>query len=335
MCASKISSMYAYTQSQREYTTTNKPEPAPGEVLVKVEFFGVTQEDVKLQTENGASVLEVGTDFSGFIVAINDTGSEYKVGDSVFGFSVKGGAYAEYVRCEIANIAQVPGTITMAEAATLPDMWLAAIQLLKVSARFEQRNRVIVLDAFTARGQACVMLAQVIGCRRVHAVVHSKWAENGVLELLRLQTALIDEVIPSSFEAKETHYTKALQRFDPKGVECVLDLRGQCRMQTGMIRPEGKYVFSSEKMRVDDKDWALIYGKGIEIHGSTLRNRGPRKLQPMWSFFVEQILPKYANGQLKFSNQRIYHWKDLDKASAWVRGNLELPEHVICCVTRQ
>lgn len=251
----------------------------------------------------------------------------------MFGFVLHGGAFAEYVVCDVDTLAHVPTNVSLAEAATLPDMWLAALQLLRNDASFEQRNRIVVMDAFSARGQACIQLAQLLGCRRVHAIVHTEEAMRGVLEQLRLHTALVDEVVPSSFKDMRAHYTASLARFDPKGVECVVDLRSQAHLETGMLRPGGRYVLTSAGgPHVENEDWLRVVSKRLRVQGSFLRSLRQKDIKLHLDFLVEHVLPKFDNGELAFRIDRTFTWTDVARAVDYVSQNPELAGCVLCSV---
>ncbi|KIL67729.1 hypothetical protein M378DRAFT_22431, partial [Amanita muscaria Koide BX008] len=78
------------------------PTPKPGEVLIKINAFGLNRMDI-LQREGryppppGSSSL-LGVEFSGIIVDLGPSVSGWKVDDEVLGLT-GGGAYAEYIVC--------------------------------------------------------------------------------------------------------------------------------------------------------------------------------------------------------------------------------------------
>ena len=100
------------------------PQPAEGEVLVKVAAAGVNRPDV-LQRKGGyppppgASDIP-GLEIAGTIVALGLGVKRYKIGDAICAL-VPGGGYAEYCTVHESNALPVPNGFSMIEAAGLPE----------------------------------------------------------------------------------------------------------------------------------------------------------------------------------------------------------------------
>lgn len=126
------------------------PEPAPGEVLVRVHAVGLNPPDWYAR-EGMPDVppelkppfhlpLIPGTDVSGVVAALGpDTGGtgagRFSVGDEVIGLlrfptALQAGAYAEYVTAPVADLAHKPATLDHVHAAALPMSGLTAWQYL-------------------------------------------------------------------------------------------------------------------------------------------------------------------------------------------------------------
>ena len=318
-----------------DFIHKSKPRVGVNQVLIRVYYVGITQEDVSLYYDRKIPMQHIGTDFSGVIVHKHDSVENFHINESVFGFSSKGGAYAEYLVCDSSTLGRIPKGMTFQQAASLPDMWISAIQLLKIDAKFKQRSSVVVLNALTQRGQACVQLAQVMGCRRVHAIVSGYEAEKDVLKYLKLPTSLVDEVVPSCLLERDTGYMLALNRFDPDGVDCVIDLLNTPILKTSIMKAEGRYVMVNPSLHLSGKDIELIFQRPTTIHGSTVRGRDPKHYREHVEFITEHIIPKLLNKQLSFRITKICNWKNLGKAMLFVRQNEEHPGKVICKITEK
>src|SRR4051794_24904497 len=85
-----------------KFERVSRPEPGPGEVLVKVEAAGVGPWDGWIRAGKSALPqplpLTLGSDLSGKIVTVGPGVSELRVGDQVYGVTNLQfiGAYAEY-----------------------------------------------------------------------------------------------------------------------------------------------------------------------------------------------------------------------------------------------
>ena len=127
------------------YETVPRPQPKPGEVLVKVHAVGINPPDWYLR--DGFRMLPPewqpaidlpaipGTDVSGVVAAVGEGVNDFKPGDAVFGmlrFPSVGdsAAYAEYVAAPASDLAFKPGALDHAQAAAAPMAALTAWQFL-------------------------------------------------------------------------------------------------------------------------------------------------------------------------------------------------------------
>ncbi|MFG2454442.1 NADP-dependent oxidoreductase [Streptomyces sp. NPDC048512] len=149
------------------YEQVPVPEPAPGEVLVRVHAAGVNPPDWYLrggmttmpgETESTVGLPVIpGTDVSGVVEALAPDVEGFSVGDEVFGLlrfpSFEGRAYAEYVAAPAADLAHKPAGIDHVHAAGAPMAGLTAWQFLieaghdHPSPFQEARHRPTTLDA--------------------------------------------------------------------------------------------------------------------------------------------------------------------------------------------
>ncbi|OXM68503.1 NADP-dependent oxidoreductase [Amycolatopsis vastitatis] len=121
------------------------PEPAPGEVLVRVHAVGINppdwysregMPDVPAELKPPVELpLIPGTDVSGVVEAVAADVAGFSVGDEVFGLlrfptSLQGSAYAEYVTAPASDFARKPAAIDHVRAAALPMSGLTAWQFL-------------------------------------------------------------------------------------------------------------------------------------------------------------------------------------------------------------
>lgn len=101
-----------------------RPEPAVGEVLVRVRATGVHPFDTKLRGGQMQAFMPIllphtpGIDFAGVVEVAGSAVSGLAAGDPVYGRG--GAAYAEYVVAKPEAIARKPESIGFEEAATVP-----------------------------------------------------------------------------------------------------------------------------------------------------------------------------------------------------------------------
>ncbi|MQY30371.1 NADP-dependent oxidoreductase [Nocardia aurantia] len=126
------------------YDEVPRPEPGPGEVLVRVHAVGVNPRDGYLR--DGLTIVPAhmrptidlpvipGTDVSGVVAAVAADVAGFGVGDEVFGMirfpGPDGSAYAEYVAAPASDLAPKPAGIDHVHAAAAPMAGLTAWQFL-------------------------------------------------------------------------------------------------------------------------------------------------------------------------------------------------------------
>ena len=104
--------------------TVAVPRPAAGQVLVKVAAAGVNRPDViqrlgRYPPPPGASPIP-GLEIAGEIVALGESVPEEMLGQPVCAL-VTGGGYAEYCVAAASHCLPVPASLSLAEAAALPE----------------------------------------------------------------------------------------------------------------------------------------------------------------------------------------------------------------------
>lgn len=159
--------------------TRPKPQPKPGEVLVRIEASTVTTADWRLRAAaypKGMGLIgrmvsglrrprhEIpGVTFSGTVVACGDGAGRFGPGDAVFGI-VDGGAHADYIALpETGAIALKPARLTHAQAASLPFGAATAHHFLVTLGKVQPGERVLVTGASGAVGHAGVQIAKALG----------------------------------------------------------------------------------------------------------------------------------------------------------------------------
>ncbi|WP_407152435.1 NADP-dependent oxidoreductase [Bradyrhizobium sp. ORS 86] len=150
-----------------------RPEPGPGEVLVKVEAAGVGPWDGWIRSGKSALPqplpLTLGSDLSGEIVAMGSGVCELRVGDQVYGVTNPQfvGAYAEYALASAGMVSNKPTSLTHVEAASVPVVAVTAWQALFDHAQLKAGQTVVIHGAAGNVGSYAVQLAHHAGLQTV------------------------------------------------------------------------------------------------------------------------------------------------------------------------
>ena len=157
-----------------EEQNVQRPEPGPGEVLVRVVASGTNPIDAKLRADGSFAGLEppviLGADVSGVVEDIGPGVTDFAAGDEVyytpemFGPGSNGG-YAEYHVASVEIVAHKPATLSHIEAAAVPlaggTAWEAVVRRLAV----EVGETVLIHGGAGGVGSFAVQIAKASGAR--------------------------------------------------------------------------------------------------------------------------------------------------------------------------
>jgi NADPH:quinone reductase-like Zn-dependent oxidoreductase len=148
-------------QVRLEQVTT--PSPAEGELLIRVRAAAITRDE--LTWPEGRVPATPSYEFSGEVVALGESASDFVVGDAVYGMALfdRDGAASEYFAAPQAVFARKPASIDDDAAAAVPLPALSAWQALFDHGLLESGQRVLVHGASGAVGHFAVQLARRAG----------------------------------------------------------------------------------------------------------------------------------------------------------------------------
>jgi NADPH:quinone reductase-like Zn-dependent oxidoreductase len=190
-----------------KYEDAPRPEPAEGEVLVKVHAAGVNPVDWKIRAGYMRSFRDYpmpfipGWDFSGTIDQLGrGVAPAWKSGDEVYARPDIGrnGAYAEYIAVRASEIQRKPKSLDHVRSAAIPLAALTAWQAIFDAAQLRAGQRILIHAAAGGVGTFAVQLARwkgayVIGTasKRNHDFVK----ELGADEVIDYQTTRFEDAI--------------------------------------------------------------------------------------------------------------------------------------------
>lgn len=143
-----------------------RPQPGPGEVLVRIRAAGVNPIDAFYRQRGEALGFALpfvpGADLSGEVAVAGEGVTAFSPGDAVFGMIDldRGGAYAEYAVVKVEELAPKPARLSHVEAAALPlvaqTAWLALFEL----AELQPGQTVLIHAGAGGFGSTAVQLAK-------------------------------------------------------------------------------------------------------------------------------------------------------------------------------
>jgi NADPH:quinone reductase-like Zn-dependent oxidoreductase len=169
-----------------------RPEPAAGQLLVRVKAAGVGHWDALIR--EGTVRLQplpliLGSELSGIVEGIGADVSGFRRGDEVYGATNEqfSGAYAEYA-VPVANMmAHKPNTLTFIEAASTPIVTVTAWQMLFDYARVTAGQSVLIHGAAGNVGGYAAQMAKQAG---LHVVASAGSADLDYVRGLGAETVV-------------------------------------------------------------------------------------------------------------------------------------------------
>lgn len=147
-----------------------RPEPGPGEVLVRIRAAGVNPVDYKIREGRYPAVkakqlpVILGRDMAGVVAALGEGASGLSVDDAVFAMLPQDrGGYAEWVAVPADLCAPKPERLNFIEAASVPLAALTAWQGLFTHGGLESGQRVLIHGASGGVGPYAVQFARIKG----------------------------------------------------------------------------------------------------------------------------------------------------------------------------
>ncbi len=150
-----------------EVTDVLRPEPAAGEVLVKVHAAGVNPIDWKIRGGAGERMgmtlpIRLGSEVVGTIETCGADVSQFQKGDAVFGM-VPSGGFSQYAVIKADHLVLKPKNLSFVEAAAIPLAGTTAWQALFDEAKLLAGQRLLITNSSGGVGSLAIQFAKARG----------------------------------------------------------------------------------------------------------------------------------------------------------------------------
>jgi putative PIG3 family NAD(P)H quinone oxidoreductase len=307
-------------------TLAEVPEPVPGpdEILVAVSHSAVNRADV-LQRMGGypdpvRRAAEIpGLEYAGTVAAVGERVAMWAVGDRVMGIE-SGACYAERVVTHERQAMPVPASVTVHDAAAIPEVFLTAWDALVVQGGLTSGRWALVHAGASGVGTAAIQIAKAIGARI--AVTCSA----GKIDACRsLGADLVLERSPAD-------WLGALGSAVPDGVDVVLDVVGGDEVDRNLaaVRREGTVVqvglMGGGRTPVN---LGLLLTRRVTWIGTTLRARPLEQKIAVCQRFIAEVLPLFDTGALRPVIDSRYRLEDVADAHRHMEANANIGKIIL------
>lgn len=298
-----------------------KPEPAPGQLRVRVLAAGLNRADI-VQREGhypppkGVSPI-LGLEVAGIVDAVNGP-SRFQEGDAVFGL-IAGGGYAEYALLDSSAAIPKPDMLSWVEVASLPEAWMTAWHNLVDVAGLKSGETVLIHAGASGVGAAAIQLAAMLGCR----VIASAGSEEKREFCRRLGA---DEVIDS----RNAGFAASLKA--QGGVDVVLDPVGASLFNDNIavLKQDGRLVLIGVMGGAQaDLNLGLLLVKRLRVIGSTLRSQPEAVKASLAAALEREVLPALLDGRAHVTLDSVYPLVAVQEAHACMEANRNLGKIVL------
>ncbi|MCW3478874.1 NAD(P)H-quinone oxidoreductase [Neisseriaceae bacterium JH1-16] len=319
--------MHAVLQTQAGGADTlylgdvDRPAPASGQLLLKVNAAGVNRADI-VQREGryppppGASPI-LGLEIAG-VVAEAGENCRFKPGDAVFGL-VGGGAYAEYALLDDALAIAKPDWLDWAEAASLPEAWLTALLNLTEVGHLQAGEGFLVHAGASGVGAAAIQLAKLLDAK--------VFASAGSADKLAFCRKLGAD---TAFNYKEQPDFGQWVK-EQGGVDLVLDPVGASHIDENVtaLRRDGRLVVIGVMGGANAQlNLGQLLVKRLRVQGSTLRSQ-PLEVRARLTQRLAERLDDFRTGRLQLTLDSRFALADVAAAHRYMESNANLGKIVL------
>ncbi|MEM7121628.1 MAG: NAD(P)H-quinone oxidoreductase [Pseudomonadota bacterium] len=271
------------------------PQPDVGEVLVKVHAAGVNRPDVLQRLGGyppppGASDIP-GLEVAGEVVALGPDADRWTIGDQVMAL-VTGGGYAEYCAVPQPQALPIPVSLSMAEAAGVPETFFTVWTNVFQRGRLQAGERFLVHGGASGIGTTAIQLAEARGAR--------VFATAGDDERCRACEELGAE---RAINYRDEDFVEVLNEVTGgQGIDVILDMVGgdYIAKNLKLLAMEGRIVFiaflGGSKAEIN---FAPLMMKRGTITGSTLRAQSVEAKGQIAEELSREVLPLLETGRVK------------------------------------
>jgi NADPH:quinone reductase len=250
-----------------------KPQPARGQVLVRVHAAGVNPYETYIRSGKYSRIPPLpytpGSDGAGVVEEVGEGVTAFKSGDRVYTAGSLTGTYAELALCDAEQVHRLPDNASFAQGAALGVPYATAYRALLQRAHALPGETVLVHGATGGVGTAAVQIARAHGLR----VLATGGTDKG-RQLVREQGAheVFDHHAPD-------YPARIMDATGGNGVDVILEMLANVNLAKDLtlLARGGRVVVIGSRGRVDI-DPRDAMARETDIRGMVLFNASPAEL---------------------------------------------------------
>lgn len=277
-----------------QWRETATPEPAAGEVRIRVRATAVNRADLmqrigRYPPPAGASEI-LGLECAGEVEAVGAQVEHWKPGDAVVAL-LAGGGYAEQVVCPADHLLPLPKGLDFSEGAALPEVFATAWLNLFQEAALQPGERVLLHAGASGVGTAAIQLCRTFG--------NPCFVTLGSADKLQQCLALGAE---AGHLRQQGSFVPAVKAWAAQGVDVVLDPVGGGYLADNLkvMAVDGRLLLIGLMGGASSElNLGLLLVKRFRLIGSTLRSRSDAAKATLLRDMGERLWPLFEAGRLR------------------------------------
>lgn len=288
-----------------------RPNPRPGEILIKVAAAGVNRPDISQREGNyppppGASDI-IGLEVAGTVAALGPNVERWSIGDRVTAL-LPGGGYAEYAAVDARHALPVPADMSFEQAAVLPETVYTVWANLFERAQLKAGETVVIHGGNSGIGVTAIQMANAAGARTIATCrgpeKTAKAREMGAAIAIDALAEDFAEVVGAA-----------------GGADVVLDIAGGSYFEknVAVLKTDGRLaqiaLLDGGKVELDLMP--LLF-KRLTLTGSTLRGRPADEKARLTRAIEENVWPWVESSRVRPPIDRIFALADASQAHQYL-----------------
>ena len=271
------------------------PEPGAGEVLIRVAAAGVNRPDV-LQRKGAypppPGVTDIpGLEVAGEVVRLGEGVREPALGARVCAL-VAGGGYAQYVSAPAVQCLPAPPSLSLEEAAVLPETFFTVWLNVFERARLQRGETLLVHGGSSGIGTTAILLGKAFGAR----VLVTAGSAHKCAACCELGADLAINYHENDFVAATLRATEG------RGADVILDMVGgdYLARNAAAAAVEGRIaLIATQGGTKAELDLRPLMAKRLMITASTLRPQSVENKGRLAAVLRQNVWPLFASQGLK------------------------------------
>ncbi|WP_245504383.1 NAD(P)H-quinone oxidoreductase [Lichenihabitans psoromatis] len=301
------------------------PQPAPGDLVIKVLAAGVNRPDLMQRSGQyppppGASDLP-GLEVAGEVVALGERSTRFRIGDRVCALT-PGGGYAAYAATHEATTLPIPAGLSVEQAAALPETFFTVWVNVFMRSRLKQGETLLVHGGTSGIGTTAIMLGKAFGATVLTTVGSREKADF----CLRLGANVAIDYTQQDFVEEVGRAT------NHKGADVILDMVGgdyidrnyRAAAESGRIAQ-----IAFQKGPKAEVDFTRLLMKRLVHSGSTLRPRTVAEKGEIARELEQKVWPLLAAGTVSPVIDRVFALADAAAAHRYLEGGTHMGKVVL------